>query len=90
MDREPKPKLKWDELRESTAFREKLRYRKGRKTRIYNLRDVADGTELWVVTEEPGKEAKSRNMLRFENSDDIGPFLEDVERELRTGGWTLR
>lgn len=81
------PQTKWDELFASTDFQPLGRYRKARRTRIYKLRDVNHGAELWVVAEEGGKTENARKIVTFENPDDVAPFMADVDRELRAGGW---
>ncbi len=70
----------------STGFRELFRYRKSGRTRTYSLRFVEDGVELWVVSAEG---QRVRKLTTFADPDDVAPFAEDVERELRAGGWSL-
>jgi putative intracellular protease/amidase len=83
-----KPRLDWDQLRASPDFLELFRYKKAGRVRVYNLRVDERTADLWVVVEDRGKVVKSRRLVTFENPDDTPPFLEDVERELRMGGWT--
>ena len=65
-----------------------LRYTKAAKARVYTLRELGEaGTELWVAVEERGKVTSSRKLVTFDNPEDVAPFLEDVERQLREGGW---
>jgi hypothetical protein len=66
---------------------EVLRCSRGRETRIYSLRVVAGGAELWRVTETPGEPTKSVKESDFREADEAGQFLEDVRRALRAGGW---
>lgn len=82
-----KPNVEWEELHESTSFRDVFRYRKDGRERAYKLRVLGDHAELWVVSEENSKEMKSRKLVTFTNSDDVRPFLESIEHELRAGGW---
>jgi hypothetical protein len=83
---EGKPRVDWHELYESTDFRELFRYRKGGRRRSYKLRVLGDRAELWVLSE-GGEEPKSRKLATFESPDDVVPFLQSVEQELRAGGW---
>ena len=73
----------------AAAGREVFRYQKAGRTRAYSLKAVADDiAELWVVSCQRGKAGKARKLLTFECLEDTAPFLLDVERELRAGGWT--
>jgi len=68
----------------SGSFREAFRYTKAGRIRVYNLRTVSDAeAELWVVT----AEGKSRRLTTFNTIDEERVFLQDVQRELRDGGW---
>jgi hypothetical protein len=88
MGREDKPHVEWDERNSSTSFKELFRYRKVGRTRAYNLRPLdEDRAELWVVSEGESKERKSRRLVTFDSPEDARAFLDDVERELRAGGW---
>jgi hypothetical protein len=72
----------------SPNFRTLFRYRKDGRTRTYGLRPLdADTVELWVVSEQAGKVAKSRRLVTIESTGDADPFLQEIERELRAGGW---
>lgn len=83
--REPDPYVAWNEPHTSTDVRELFRYRKASRTRVYNLRIISEAeAELWVVSEEGHR---SRKLVTFDNPDDAVPFIQDVERELREGGW---
>jgi hypothetical protein len=82
------PSVERDELYAS-SLRELFRYRKAGRTRIYNLRVVSEEqVELWVVSEEGAEVKRSRKLVQFANPDDAESFLQDVERELRAGGWS--
>ncbi len=88
VDRLPKPDVDWDALYSSPDVRELLRYRKAGRTRTYTLRVLGiESAELWVLSQGDGKEMKSRKLVAFTNPDEVVPFLESVEQELRTGGW---
>ena len=66
-----------------------FRYRKNGRTRTYNLRVLSeDKSELWVASEGKGTVRNSRKLVTFDNPDDVDPFLREVERELRMGGWS--
>ena len=46
-----KTEVKEGEVIAVPEFRPLLQYRRGDETRIYNVRVVPDGAELWAVTE---------------------------------------
>ena len=77
----------WDELVRSTDFHELLRCTRGAETRIYSLRVVSDGAELWRVTEAPGETNRLVKESHFNGPDEAGRFLEEVRRTLKAGGW---
>jgi hypothetical protein len=52
------------------------------------LKWYADTTELWVVAIQGGNSVKSRKLVTFDSNNDMVPFLDDIERELRLGGWS--
>jgi hypothetical protein len=55
---------------------------------VYKLKVLGEDTaELWVVSGGGRKERKSRRMATFTNPDDIRPFLQTVEQDLRSSGW---
>ena len=82
-----KPDVQWDELCVSTSSRDLLRYRKDGRERAYKLRVLGEHAELWVISGRGGNERKSRKMATFTNPDDVRPFLQSVEQDLRSGGW---
>ena len=66
------------------VFREVFRYKKADRVRIYHLSSSDDEeAELWVVT----AAGKSRRLTTLKASDDEALFLQDVQRQLREGGW---
>jgi hypothetical protein len=67
----------------SSSFREIFRYRKAGRLRVYNLTEIEDGLELWVVV--AGK--PPRKLAMFTSADEAA-VLQGVEQELRDGGWT--
>ena len=76
------------DVHQSPSFRDLFRYRKDGRERVYKLRAAGEDTaELWVVSGGAGGERKSRKMATFTNPDDIRPFLDSIEQELRSGGW---
>jgi hypothetical protein len=72
-----------------TPAHEVLRCTRGDETRIYSLRVVSDGAELWRTTEFPGEEAHSVKECHFKGSEEALQFLEEVRRTLIAGGWLL-
>jgi hypothetical protein len=57
--------------------------------RIYNLKALdGERAELWVVSQGAGSARKSRKLVTFDRVDHANLFLEDIERELRAGGWS--
>lgn len=84
---ETKPETKWDELIASTDFRELFRYEKDGTVRIYNLRVVPEGAELWVSAANVGEVAGSKMKMLFRNPDEAALVLQDIERTLQGGGW---
>jgi hypothetical protein len=86
--RAPRPVVRPGEHHIPPDLREVFRYRKADRTRIYNLRVLPTATELWTVSEQRGRIVKSQKKVTFDRADDIAPFLEDVQRELRAGGWS--
>jgi hypothetical protein len=72
-----------------TGLRELFRYRKASRTRIYNLGALSEhAAELWVASEAAGKVSRARRLVTFDTLDDAAAFLDDIERELRQGGWS--
>lgn len=82
-----KPEVQWDELIASADFHEVLRCMRGDDTRIYNLRVVSDGVELWRITESRGERPRSVKECDFRDPDETSQFLEEVRRTLKAGGW---
>ena len=71
----------------SADFKELFRVQKSDETRVYGLRVVPGGAELWRITEKPGQEPISIKEDDFTRSDEAGRTLEDLERRLKAGGW---
>jgi hypothetical protein len=70
-----------------TPAHEVLRCTRGDETRIYSLRVVSDGAELWRTTECPGEEAHLVKECLFKHSEEASQFLEEMRRTLIAGGW---
>ena len=69
--------------------KEVFRYRKADRIRTYSLRPLAEAhAELWVASSEAGKAVRSRKLLTFTCEQDVDVVLQDVQRELRAGGWS--
>jgi hypothetical protein len=66
---------------------EAFRYRRADAVRIYNLHVVADGVELWRVTETAGQPRQSVKETDFSGLEAAAEFLDEVERTLTAGGW---
>ena len=64
-----------------------LRCTRGNETRIYSLRVVPDGVELWRVVEVFGEVSVSVKESDFTDADETSEFLEEVRRTLKAGGW---
>ena len=68
---------------------EVLRCTRGDETRIYSLRVVTNGAELWRVTEIPGEETRSVKECDFHDPEEASEFLDEVRRTLIAGGWQM-
>jgi hypothetical protein len=66
---------------------ELFRYSRGTQVRVYVLRILDGGTQLWRITEEAGQPSTSIMETAFSGSDEAAAFLEEVERTLTAGGW---
>ena len=82
-----KSDVKVGEVIFAPEFRPLLQYKRGEETRVYNVRVVADGAELWAVTEAPGKVPRAVKEGLFTSADETLEFLEEVRRTLMAGGW---
>jgi hypothetical protein len=71
----------------STDFHQVLRCTRGDETRIYSVRGVSDGAELWRMTESPDHEPLTVKECHFKGSNEASQFLEEVRRTLIAGGW---
>ncbi len=72
------------------GLREVFRYLKDGRMRAYALKVVSEqASELWVTSVDRRGVRKSRKLVTFSGSDDMELFLEEIRRELQTGGWLL-
>jgi hypothetical protein len=82
-----KTQIKVGEVIAVPEFRPLLEYRRGDETRVYNVRVVAEGAELWAVTEAVGRVPRSIKEGLFTNAAEALEFLDEVHRALIAGGW---
>jgi len=80
-------RVEWDQLHASRDFRDLFRYQRGDELRIYKLRVIPGGAELWRMTERTGEAAASLKEDDFTSPDDVMRTLEELKRCLRAGGW---
>ncbi len=80
-------KADWDELHDSTDFRELFRYQRFDELRIYQLRVIPGGAELWRTTERTGEAASLLKEDDFASADELLVTLEELKRRLKAGGW---
>ena len=66
---------------------EVFRYSRDGDVRIYSLRVVAGGTELWRVTVVPGEPDSAILEERFKSAEVAAQYFEEIERALVAGGW---
>jgi hypothetical protein len=81
------PAIEWDKLIASRDFHDVGEFTRDDETRIYRLRVLPEGAELWRVTERPGGRVESIKETLFTGSEEAGEFLEEVQRALTAGGW---
>ena len=79
--------VRWDELIASTDYHDVGEFTRGENTRIYRLRVVSEGAELWRLTDTPGRPRQSIREALFKTSEEAGAFLEEMKRALIAGGW---
>jgi hypothetical protein len=68
---------------------ELFRYGRGEHVRVYVLRVVDGGTELWRITEVEGQPSQSIMETSFSGPEEAAAFIEEVERTLTAGGWRV-
>lgn len=66
---------------------EVFRYSRGNEVRVYSLRVVAGGTELWRVTVRPGEPDSEIKESDFTSADVAARYFEEIERTLTAGRW---
>jgi hypothetical protein len=71
------------------SSRELIRYERGPEARIYQLRVVPGGAELWRVTECPGERPVSLKEADVTSLEETLELLEEIGRMLTVGGWKL-
>ena len=71
----------------SAAFRELIRYARGLEGRVYQLRVVSGGAELWRVVESPGQQATSIKEADVKSMEETFQLLEEIRRSLTAAGW---
>jgi hypothetical protein len=81
------PETDWDELLASADLRELFRYQRRGEIRVYSLRIVSTGAELWRITEQPQERASSVKEADLKSSEEALEAIEDIERSLSAGGW---
>ena len=86
MDADPE-KEEWDEPQAADDSRELARFKRGADERIYRLRPVDNGAELWRITEVDGQQTEAILETGFSNVEDALAFLGELDRTLRAGGW---
>jgi hypothetical protein len=84
---EMNPVVEWDELIAAKDFHDVGEFTRGDETRIYRLRRVSEGAELWRITGAPGEPSKSIKEALCKSSEEAAAFLEDIQRALIAGGW---
>ena len=66
---------------------ELFRYRRGEDIRIYRLRVIEGGIEVWRITIRAGQLADSIKEDDFRSADGAVRFFEEIQRSLTAGGW---
>ena len=66
---------------------EVFRYSRDGDVRIYSLRVVVGGTELWRITVVPGEPDSGILEEHFKNAEVAAQYFGEVERALIAGGW---
>jgi hypothetical protein len=69
------------------VFKELFRYRRDDELRIYQLRLIPDGVELWRTTERDGEPPVSIEEDDFSSIEDAITTLRELEERLKAGGW---
>lgn len=67
--------------------RELIRYTKGLQVRVYSIRTVCQGAELWRVTETGGRQTGAVKEADVTSMEETLDLLEEIQRSLVAGGW---
>jgi hypothetical protein len=76
-----------ERLEASSAFHQLLRCTRGDETRIYHLRVVEAGAELWRIDQRRGETLRSVKECHLHGPEEASAFLEEIRRTLTAGGW---
>jgi hypothetical protein len=71
------------------SSRELIRYERGPEARIYQLRVVAGGAELWRITEIPGEGPRALKEADVASIEDTLELLDEIGRALTAAGWKI-
>ncbi len=63
------------------------RFARGEEVRVYKLRVVTGGTELWRITLRPGQPDAAIKEEDFTDVDVAVRYFEEIERTLIAGRW---
>ena len=74
---------------DGAAGGEVFRFGRGEEVRIYSLRVVKGGTELWRVTVRPGQPDSSIKEEDFTSAEVAARYFQEIERTLTAGGWRV-
>jgi hypothetical protein len=72
---------------DSVGFPELARFERGELQRVYELRPVDGGAELWRITQSPGAPSESVNETTFRSTTEALEFLAELDRTLKAAGW---
>ncbi len=66
---------------------ELYRWRRGEDIRIYQVRVIEGGIQLWRITIRSGQWEESIKEDDFRSADAAARFFEEIQRSLTAGGW---
>ena len=66
---------------------EVFRYSRGDEVRIYSLRVVKGGAELWKVTMRPGQPDVEIKEDHFSDAEACAQCFEEIDRMMQAGKW---
>jgi hypothetical protein len=87
VEKKNQPHPQWNQVEGSRDFRELFRYRRAGELRIYSLRVIPGGAELWRITETAGELPTTVKEDDFTAAADAMQTLEELKQRLRAGGW---